>query len=134
MVKPKYRFCVDFRALNAVTQFDTYPPSTLHRSIFLSLIVTLCFGRLIFCKWVCKIFMGSVLVQELFSWWNVKVCQHFGLSYAVRTPLQAYSTWKLANVATSSVGQGSVYGEGIKDLAVYSRSCRLLWFLKEQHV
>jgi hypothetical protein len=23
--KPKYRFCVDFRALNAVTQFHTYP-------------------------------------------------------------------------------------------------------------
>jgi hypothetical protein len=37
--KPKYRFCVDFRALNAVTQIDTYPlplieqaGSTLHGS------------------------------------------------------------------------------------------------------
>ena len=37
--KLKYRFCVDFRALNAVTQFDTYPlplfeetVSTLHGS------------------------------------------------------------------------------------------------------
>jgi hypothetical protein len=36
-----------------------------------------------------------VLVAEY-----VKVCQHFGLSYAVRTPLQAYNAWKLVKVAT----------------------------------
>jgi transposase InsO family protein len=43
--KPKYRFCVDFRALNAVTQFDTYPlpvfeetVSTLHGSKYFSVI------------------------------------------------------------------------------------------------
>jgi hypothetical protein len=41
--KPKYRFCVDFCALNAVTQFDTYPlpmieqgSSALHGSKFFS--------------------------------------------------------------------------------------------------
>jgi hypothetical protein len=43
--KPKYRFCVDFRALNAVTQFDTYPlplieqaSSALHGSKYFSTI------------------------------------------------------------------------------------------------
>jgi hypothetical protein len=41
--RPKYRFCVDFRALNKVTQFDTYPlpifdetVSTLHGSRYFS--------------------------------------------------------------------------------------------------
>jgi hypothetical protein len=43
--KPKYRFCVDFRALNAVTQFDTYPlplseetVSALHGSKYFTVI------------------------------------------------------------------------------------------------
>jgi hypothetical protein len=43
--KPKYRFCVDFRALNAVTQFDSYPLplieqacSALHGSKYFSTI------------------------------------------------------------------------------------------------
>jgi len=41
----KYRFCVDFRAMNAVTQFDTYPlplfeetVSTLHGSKYFILL------------------------------------------------------------------------------------------------
>jgi hypothetical protein len=29
----------------------------------------------------------------------VKVCQHFGLSYAVRTSLQACGVWKLVEAA-----------------------------------
>ena len=43
--KPKYRFCVDFRTLNALTQFETYPlpvfeenVSTLHGSKYFSVI------------------------------------------------------------------------------------------------
>ena len=43
--RPKYRFCVDFRALNAITQFVTYPlpvfeetVATLHGSRFFSVI------------------------------------------------------------------------------------------------
>jgi hypothetical protein len=43
--KPKYRFCVNFRALNAVTQFDTYPlplieqgSSAMHGSKYFSTI------------------------------------------------------------------------------------------------
>jgi hypothetical protein len=43
--KPKYRFCVDFRALNAVTKFDSYPlpvfeetTSTLHGSNYFSVL------------------------------------------------------------------------------------------------
>ena len=43
--KPKYRFCVDFRALNAVTKFDSYPlpvfeetTSTLHGSRYFSVL------------------------------------------------------------------------------------------------
>jgi hypothetical protein len=42
---PKYRFCVDFRALKSVTQFDTYPlsvfeetVSTLHGSRYFSVV------------------------------------------------------------------------------------------------
>jgi hypothetical protein len=31
--KPKIRFCVDFRALNAVTKFDSYPLPRLEDSI-----------------------------------------------------------------------------------------------------
>jgi len=43
--RPKYRFCVDFRSLNKVTQFDTYPlpifkesVSTLHGSQYFSVL------------------------------------------------------------------------------------------------
>jgi hypothetical protein len=43
--KQKYRFCVDFRALNAVTIFDSYPPpvfdettSTLHGSKYFTVL------------------------------------------------------------------------------------------------
>jgi len=43
--KPKFRFCVDFRALNSVTKFDTYPlpvfdeaTSTLHGSKYYSVL------------------------------------------------------------------------------------------------
>jgi len=43
--RPKYRFCVDYRALNKVTQFDTYPlpifeetVSTLHGSQYFSVL------------------------------------------------------------------------------------------------
>ena len=43
--KPKYRFCVDFRALNAVTKFDSYPlptfeetTSTLHGSQYFTVL------------------------------------------------------------------------------------------------
>jgi hypothetical protein len=42
---PKYSFCIDFRALNTITQFDTYPLpileetlSTLHGSKYFSVI------------------------------------------------------------------------------------------------
>jgi hypothetical protein len=43
--KPKYRFCVDFRALNSVTKFDPYPltifeetSSTIHGSRYFSVL------------------------------------------------------------------------------------------------
>jgi hypothetical protein len=31
--RPKYRFCVDFRALNKITQFDTYPSPILEETV-----------------------------------------------------------------------------------------------------
>jgi hypothetical protein len=51
--------------------------------------------KLLYMGW--KILVGSVhaLVSVVLTAVLVKVCQHFGLSYAVRTSLQAYSTRKL---------------------------------------
>jgi len=48
-----------------------------------------------------KILVGSVhtLVSLVLMVEHVKVCQHFGLSYAMQTSVQAYSTWKLLKVA-----------------------------------
>jgi hypothetical protein len=45
--------------------------------------------------------MGSVhaLVSVVLTAERVKVCQHFGLSYAVRISLQAYSARELLKVA-----------------------------------
>jgi hypothetical protein len=47
--KPKFRFCVDFRALNALTKFDTYPlpgfeetTSTLYGSKFFTTLDSFC--------------------------------------------------------------------------------------------
>jgi hypothetical protein len=51
--------------------------------------------ELLYMGW--EIFMVSVhaLVSVVLAAVRVKVCQHFGLSYAVQTSLQAYSTRKL---------------------------------------
>jgi len=58
-------------------------------------------------------------------------CQNFGLSYAVRTSLQAYSTWKLVKVVVKLWGEVRHFGEMIKDLALYSGSSLLLQFCLE---
>jgi len=54
-----------------------------------------------FLYFVWKILVGSVhaLVSLVLMVEHVKVCQHFGLSYAMRTSVQTYSTWKLLKVA-----------------------------------
>ena len=54
--------------------------------------------RLICCIWVWIILMGSVrvLVSLCSHGGACEICQHFGLSYAVRTSLQVYGTWKMA--------------------------------------
>jgi hypothetical protein len=31
--QPKYRFCIDFRALNSVSQFDTYPLTNFEQTM-----------------------------------------------------------------------------------------------------
>jgi hypothetical protein len=47
--KPKYRFCLDFRALNAVTKFDSYPlprfeeaTASLHGSKYFTVLDSYC--------------------------------------------------------------------------------------------
>jgi hypothetical protein len=57
-----------------------------------------------------------------------KVCQHFGLSYTMRTALQACSKWKLVKDVAKAVGQGSAFGEVIQVLALYCMSSLLLRF------
>ena len=76
--KPKYRFCVDFRALNAVTQFDTYPLplfeetiSTLHGSKYFTAI-------------------------ECYScFWHLKIAEEDKLKTAFSTPSYHYQFHRL---------------------------------------
>jgi len=51
--------------------------------------------------------MGSVrvLVSLCSHGGACEVCQHSGLSYAVRTSLQAYGTWMLAKVVVTLWGR-----------------------------
>ena len=62
---------------------------------------------LICCVWVWIILMGSVrvLVSLCSHGGACEVCQHSGLSYAVRTSLQAYGTWMLAKVVVTLWGR-----------------------------
>jgi len=76
--RPKYRFCVDFRALNAVTQFDTYPlplieqaSSALHGSKYFSTI-------------------------DLYSgFWQVKIAEENKMKTAFSTPSGHYHFQRL---------------------------------------
>lgn len=76
--KPKYRFCFDFRAMNAATQFDTYPlpvfeetVSTLHGRKYFSVID--CYS----------------------GFWQIKIADEHKMKMAFSTPSGHYHFYRL---------------------------------------
>jgi len=66
---------------------------------FVPVVFFFLFVNLLYLVW--KILVGSVhaLVFLVLVAKHVKFCQHFGLSYAMRTSVQVYSALKLLKVA-----------------------------------
>jgi hypothetical protein len=76
--KPKYRFCVDFRALNAVTRFDTYPLPLFDET------VSNLYGRKYF-----------TVIDYYSGFWQIKIAEDDKLTTAFSTPTGHYQFHRL---------------------------------------
>jgi hypothetical protein len=76
--KPQYRYCCDFRTLNAVTQFDTYPLPLFEKT------VSTLYGS--------KYFM---VIDCYSGFWQIKIAEEDKMKTAFSTPTGHYQFHRL---------------------------------------
>jgi hypothetical protein len=76
--RPKYRFCVDFRALNAVTQFDSYTLPSFEQTV--------------------STLQGSKYFSVIYAYsgfWQLKIAEEDKMKTAFSTPIEHYHFHRL---------------------------------------